>query len=76
MVPVVSPTDRAAIESALFTLRRKPVEEVRAMRIRNTLHLEQLQLSAAFVEEASGHPRLEIEGTPAPMRFDGTGNLL
>jgi hypothetical protein len=76
MVPVVSPTDRAAIEGALFTLRRKPVQEVRAMRIRNTLHLEQLQLSASFQEEARGHARIEIEGEPAPLRFDDGGNLL
>jgi Lactate racemase N-terminal domain len=76
MVPVVSLTDRAAIESALFTLRRKPVEDIRVMRIRNTLHLEQLQLSAAFHEEADGHPRIQIDGEPAPMHFDIGGNLM
>jgi hypothetical protein len=76
MVPVVCSTDRDAVERALFTLRRKPVPEVRVMRIRNTLHLEQLQLSAAFREEAVAHPKIAMEGDATPMRFDPAGNLL
>jgi hypothetical protein len=49
MIPVVCPSDRAAIDGALFTLRRTPLEQIRAVRIPDTLHLERLQVSAAYL---------------------------
>jgi hypothetical protein len=76
MVPVVCPTDQAAVDTALFTLRRKPVPELRAMRISDTLHLEHLQISEAYLPEARSMPRLELHGDPEPMRFDAQGRLL
>jgi Lactate racemase N-terminal domain len=76
MVPVVCPTDQAAVDTALFTLRRKPVPEVRVMRIADTLHLEHLQLSEAYLPEAHALPHLELRGDPQPMRFDTHGRLL
>jgi hypothetical protein len=45
------------------------------MRIQDTLHLEQIQISEAFLEEASAHPKVDIQGEPAPLRFDAGGNL-
>jgi hypothetical protein len=76
MIPVVCPTDRDAIERALFTLRRKPWNEIRAMRIPDTLHLERLQLSTAFQEEAQAAQHVEMEGPPRAMTFDRQGNLV
>lgn len=76
MVPVVCPTDQAAVDAALFTLRRKPPAEVRALRISDTLHLEHLSISEALLPEARAMPQLELLGEPQPMRFDAHGRLL
>jgi hypothetical protein len=76
MLPVVSPTDQAAVDAAYFMLRRKPPEEVRVLRIRDTLHLEHVWISDAFLPEAREHPRLEVSGQPRPLAFDSAGNLV
>ena len=76
MVPVVCPTDQAAVDTAYFMLRRKPPEQVRVLRIRDTLHLEHLWLSDSFLSEAREHPRLEITDTPRPLAFDSHGSLI
>jgi hypothetical protein len=76
MVPVVCPTDQAAVDAALFTLRRKRPQDVRAMRISDTLHLEHLQISEALLPEARAMPQVEIVGELHPMRFDAAGRLL
>jgi lactate racemase-like protein len=75
-VPVVCPTDQAAVDTAYFMLRRKPPEEVRVLRIRDTLHLEHVWISGSFLPEAREHPRLEVEDRPRPLAFDGAGNLV
>jgi hypothetical protein len=75
-VPVVCPTDQAAVEAAYFMLRRKPPEEVRVLRIRDTLHLEHVWISESFLPEARQHPRLELIDKPRPLAFDGSGNLV
>ena len=46
-----------------------------AMRIPNSLHLEHIQLSEAYYEEAKANPHLEIESEPEELPFDGEGNL-
>ena len=76
MVPVVCPTDQAGVDTAYFMLRRKPPEEVRVLRIRDTLHLEHLWLSDSFLPEAREHPRLEVTDTPRPLAFDSGGSLI
>ncbi len=76
MLPVVCPTDQAAVDAAYFMLRRKPPEEVRVLRIRDTLHLEHVWVSDSFLPEAQGHPRLEVADGPRPLAFDSAGNLV
>jgi hypothetical protein len=76
MVPVVCPTDQAAVDAACFMLRRKPSEQVRVLRIRDTLHLEHVSISEAFLPEARENPRLEVTDKPRPLAFDSAGNLV
>jgi hypothetical protein len=76
MLPVVCPTDQAAVDAAYFMLRRKSPEEVRVLRIRDTLHLEHVWISDAFLSEAREHPRLEVTANPRPLAFDSAGTLL
>jgi len=76
MVPVVSPNDREALQTLLFLLRRKPIEAIRALRIRDTAHLEFFQLSEALLADAAAHPRVETLGAAEALRFNSDGNLL
>src|SRR5207245_2848362 len=54
---------------------REP-EEGRGLRIRDTLHLEHVWISEAFLPEAREHPRLEVKDEPRPLAFDGAGSLV
>jgi hypothetical protein len=76
MVPIVCPTDQAAVDSVYFMLRRKAPEEVRVLRIRDTLHLEHVWISESYLPEARENPRLEVADQPRRLAFDGTGNLV
>lgn len=75
MVPVVSESDRHAIESALFLLRRKPVEQVTAVRIRDTLHLDHLLVSESLLPQVREDDRLEVLGAAETLSFDADCNL-
>jgi hypothetical protein len=55
-VPVVMPDDRSAIDAALFTLSRKPLEDLRIVRIRSTLHLDRLYCSRALLPLVESSP--------------------
>jgi hypothetical protein len=66
------PTARAAIELAC-----KPFDPqtIRAARIRDTAHLEYLQVSPALVPEVKANDRLEIVEERYPLVFDETGEV-
>jgi len=70
-LPVILETDREAIEAAVG---ETPTEQVRFVRIQNTLHLEELEISEALLPEA-GKLGLTITGTPRSLEFDETGRL-
>jgi uncharacterized protein (DUF362 family) len=72
--PITLPDDRTAVQWALESLRLPEPSAVRAARIRNTLHLEELWLSEAVLPEVSG--RVELLSDPRPMQFDGDGCLV
>ena len=72
-VPLALPSDREAIEVALFSALAGP--KPRLCRIRNTDALDQLWISEGLLEEATEKPKLSIEQPPAPMAFDQAGNL-
>jgi hypothetical protein len=74
-MPVVMPSDKAAIELALKLLNKK-VEEAKVMRIKNTLDLDRFQVSENMREEVLKNQTLEIVGEPNEMLFDILGNLI
>ncbi|MGQ9781566.1 MAG: lactate racemase domain-containing protein [Nitrososphaeria archaeon] len=74
-IPTVMPTDRDAIGLALRLLDKKK-EEVRAVRIKNTLELGMFQTSEALVDEVKKNKQLEIVGEASEMQFDILGNLM
>ncbi len=75
-VPITYSNDKEALEHALNTLGLVEPENARVIRIRNTKDLEELSVSEAYREEASGHQGLKIVSTPEMMRFSPEGNLM
>jgi len=70
-LPVILDTDREAIEAAVG---ETPLESVRFVRIRDTLHLEELEISEALVPEAR-KLGLTVISDPHPLAFDATGRI-
>ena len=75
-VPMPFETDRQAIETALGMIGLTLPEQARVARIKNTLHLTEIDCSEALLAEVQQHKRLQEATQPAPMGFDAAGNLL
>jgi len=72
-LPLVLPSDRDAMEVALFS---SLAAEPRVCRIRNTAVLDELWVSEALLDDVKSHPALHVVDPPAPVAFDSAGNLL
>lgn len=75
-MPVVLDTDRDAIRAAVKTCNAQDLAKVRAVRIKDTMHLNEIYISETLLAEAPTHPELEVLGPPTEMVFDEAGNLL
>ena len=73
-IPVVAETDRDAFAIALRSCGHVPHARERIVRILDTLHLEEVYVSSAIVEEISNQERIEIIG-PGSNLFDESGRL-
>jgi hypothetical protein len=74
-VPMPFDSDREAIETALGMIGLTPPEQARVVRIKNTLHLTEIDCSEAMAAEVKAHARLSAVSAPQPMTFDAQGNL-
>ena len=74
-VPMAFETDREAIDTALGMVGLTPPERARVVRIKNTLHLTELDVSEVMLPEVKAHPRLSQATEPKLLSFDGAGNL-
>ena len=61
-LPVVADTDRHAFEIALRAAGCRDVENARIIRIRDTLHLSDLRVSSAVLQEIRSQPNIEVLG--------------
>jgi hypothetical protein len=75
-VPMHFKTDREAIEIALGSIGLTPPEKSRIVRIKNTLHLDEVEVSEAYEKEIRQRSDLEIMEGPNPMIFDASANLI
>lgn len=69
-LPVVAPTDRAAIMTALRACGRQDPENARIVRIKNTLMLEHVDVSENLLATLSSENSLEPVGPPFELSFD------
>lgn len=75
MIPIHYPTDRGAIDASLRTIGLTPPEHARLMRIRDTLHLDEVVCAEAYLEEARRRSELEIISDLYEMSFSADGTL-
>lgn len=74
-LPMAFDTDAAAVQAMLASLPDDDPAKVRVVRIRDTLSLGLLEVSAALSAEVEVHPALHPLGKDEPMQFDDSGNL-
>ena len=75
-IPMVLQNDRQAIQAAIKTCNISDKSVVRLARIKNTLHLDTLDVSEAVLEDVDAHPMMRKVGPPVEMKFDSSGNFL
>jgi hypothetical protein len=69
-------TAQEAIGVALACLGLDRIEDARVIRIKNTLHLTEVDVSEAFLSEVSNRDDLMPSGEPEPLAFAADGSLL
>lgn len=69
-LPMILPTDHDAIKAAILTCNIMDFSRVRMVRIRDTLHLGEMLVSEALVDEVSAKKNVvSVEG-PLEMKFE------
>jgi hypothetical protein len=74
-IPIYFDTDKENIELALASLCLQEPAKARVLHISDTLALECLEASEAFLAESTGRNDLQILGEPRPLQFDLSANL-
>jgi hypothetical protein len=75
-IPMHFETDQEAIRIALGSTGLTPPERSRIVRIKNTLQLDEVEVSEVYLNELLSRTDLEILDGPYSMGFDSHGNLL
>lgn len=74
-LPMVMRDDEMAIRAAVKICNEVEPGNLRMVLIRNTLSMEHIYLSKAFLNQIGRIPGLTAEGPASPLPFDGDGNL-
>ena len=75
-LPVVAPNEKAAIETALRVCGRPDPSQARLARIKNTLSLDEMDISPGLLAEALPGSTLTPIGAPFALQFDAQGSLV
>jgi hypothetical protein len=76
-IPLIMNTDRDAIQLACKSVVRINTADLKIVRIVDTLHLTQIQISEALHRDAVKRPKdFEILGKLEPLQFDSRGLLM
>jgi hypothetical protein len=75
-VPIFYETDREVLSIAHLNSGVFNPQDLRILWIKNTLRIEYLYASEAFLNQARSNPRLEILSEPSDFPFDQDGNLI
>lgn len=67
--------DYYAIKAGVKTCNILDYTKCKLVRIQDTLHLGEIEISVNLLEEAKNHPDIEILTEPYDLQFDSEGNL-
>jgi hypothetical protein len=74
-IPVHFATDREVLDAALAIIGTRAPEQARILHIRNTMQLEEVDVSEPCLQEKERQTEFTILGPPRPLEFDAAGNL-
>jgi hypothetical protein len=74
-MPLVVASDRLAIQGAIYTVTDGDPGRPRIVRIANTSHVDEIEISEALLDEARRRDDIEILEEPREWPFDREGNL-
>lgn len=74
-VPMVMPTDLAAVKAAIQTCGEPRQDVVGVMHVRNTLQIGEIEISASLLNQARELPHLDVDPDGRPMAFDADGRI-
>lgn len=74
-MPIFGHSDERAIQLAVRVCNGIDRDNVRIVRIHNTMELREIWVSEALMDVVRDHPNLELAGEPEPWGFDENGNL-
>jgi hypothetical protein len=74
-MPIIMPTDVDAICAGVLMCGRGDPENVRLVRIQNTLEVGTIEVSESLLDEVRANPRLDVIAEARSFDFDVDGNL-
>lgn len=74
-IPLFAHSDRACIQIALKTCNYIDRDNPRIVHIKDTMRLEEIEISQAMLEEARANEHIQVLGEPRDWPFDAEGNL-
>lgn len=74
-IPMHFETDQEAIRVALGSIGLTPPDQAKVVRIKNTLLLEEVEISEGYLKDLFMRSDLELLKGPYAMRFNSQGNL-
>ena len=74
-IPMVLDNQRLAIQAAIKTAAGADKDHIKLIRIRDTLHITEIEISEALLAAAQAHPQMEVISGPYELEFDENGNL-
>jgi hypothetical protein len=74
-IPMVLKSDRQVIQAAIKTCNILDKEQVRMIRIKNTIALSKIEVSESLLPEVRTNPYLEIVGPSSELHWDKKDNL-
>jgi hypothetical protein len=75
-LPPVAPTDEAAILTALRVCGQPDPQKARVVRIKDTLSLGEIDVSASLLQAVHDHPNLSVIGPQFSLAFDQEKRLI
>ena len=74
-LPLILAHDKEVLTVALYTGCRRDLSQVKLVRIRNTLCMNEILVSENMISEVESHPLMEVSGPLRDWRFDAAGHL-